>query len=124
MMRRFSVCSFIVACCARVAAAQSSSHQYITVVAEPDHADWTYHVGEEAHITAYAIKENARMAGTTISYSYGPDKLDAVYNGTVTTDASGVAHFTVPAAKAPGFTSSVCFSWVFSRPLSVGLTVY
>ena len=105
MMRRFSVCSFIVACCALVAAAQSSSHQYITVVAEPDHADWTYHVGEEAHITAYAIKENARMAGTTISYSYGPDKLDAVYNGTVTTDASGVAHFTVPGAREPGFTS-------------------
>ena len=104
-MNRLSAFFLIFACCALACAAQSSSHQYITVVAEPDHSDWTYHVGEEAHITVYAIKENARMAGTTISYSYGPDKLDAVYSGAVTTDASGVAHFTVPGARETCFTS-------------------
>ena len=88
-----------------VAAAQSSSHQYITVVAEPDHADWTYHVGETVHFTAYAIKENVRMTGTEITYSYGPDKLDAVASGTVKTGNDGMAHFSVPGAKEPGFTS-------------------
>lgn len=88
-----------------IASAQSSSHQYITVVAEPDHADWTYRVGEKASFTAYAIKENARMRDVEISYSYGPDKLDATFNGTVKTDKNGVAHFTVPGMKAPGFTS-------------------
>ena len=88
-----------------VAAAQSSSHQYITVVAEPDHADWSYHVGETVHFTAYAIKENVRMTGTEITYSYGPDKLDAVASGTVKTGADGMAHFSVPGAKEPGFTS-------------------
>ena len=86
-------------------AAQSSSHQYITVVAEPDHADWTYHVGQEAHFTAYAIRENVRMVNTDITYSYGPDKLDAVFTGTVRTGADGMAHFTVPGASVPGFTS-------------------
>ena len=92
-------------CFIAMAVAQSSSHQYITVVAEPDHADWTYHVGETAHFTAYAICENVRMANTEITYSYGPDKLDAVASGTVTTDDTGMAHFDVPGASAPGFTS-------------------
>lgn len=87
------------------AAAQSSNHQYITVVAEPDHADWTYHTGETPRLTAYAIKENVRMKGVEISYSYGPDKLDAVGSGTVTTGDDGLARFTIPAAKQPGFTS-------------------
>ena len=88
-----------------VALAQSSNHQYVTVVAEPDHADWTYHTGEEVHFTTYAIKENVRMAGAEITYSYGPDKLDAVKTATVKTGCDGMAHFTVPGAKEPGFTS-------------------
>lgn len=88
-----------------VASAQSSNHQYITVVAEPDHADWTYHTGEEVHFTTYAIKENVRMQGVEITYSYGPDKLDAVKTTTVKTGSDGMAHFTVPGAKEPGFTS-------------------
>ena len=88
-----------------MAMAQSSSHQYVTVVAEPDHADWTYRIGESAHFTAYAIKENVRMRDTEITYSYGPDKLDAVFTKTIKTDRNGVAHFDVPGAKTPGFTS-------------------
>ena len=88
-----------------VALSQSSSHQYVTVVAEPDHADWIYRTGETAHFTAYAIKENVRMRDTEITYSYGPDKLDAVFTKTVKTDRNGVAHFDVPGAKVPGFTS-------------------
>ena len=71
--------------CTIAAVAQSSSHQYITVVAEPDHPDWTYRVGEKAHFTAYAICENVRMKDAVITYSYGPDKLDAVYTNTVKT---------------------------------------
>ncbi|MBR4721920.1 MAG: acetylxylan esterase [Muribaculaceae bacterium] len=85
------------------ASAQVPTRQYITVVAEPDHADWTYRTGETAHITVYAIKENARMANTEITYSYGPDKLDAVKTASVTTDSEGMAHFDVPGAKSPGF---------------------
>ncbi|MBQ4291373.1 MAG: acetylxylan esterase [Muribaculaceae bacterium] len=97
----------VIAAAASVVAmsAQSSSHQYVTVVAEPNHADWTYHVGESAHFTAYAIRENVRMPNVKITYSYGPDKLDAVKTAVVATAADGMAHFTVPGAKAPGFTS-------------------
>ena len=84
---------------------QSSSRQYVTVVAEPDHADWTYHVGETVHFTAYAIKENVRMTNAEITYSYGPDKLEAVHEAWVKTGSDGLAHFTIPGATAPGFTS-------------------
>lgn len=104
-MKRF-FCLFLTTVSALVVAlAQSSSHQYITVVAEPDHTDWTYHCGETVHFTAYAIKENVRMTGTEITYSYGPDKLDAIETHTVKTGKDGFAHFTVPGAKQPGFIS-------------------
>lgn len=88
-----------------VAVAQSSSHQYVTVVAEPDHADWTYHTGEQARFTAYAIRENVRITNAEITYSYGPDKMDAVKTGTVMTDSDGMAHFSIPGATEPGFVS-------------------
>jgi len=104
MNKLLSILFFIVAINA-TALAQWSNHQYITVVAEPDHADWTYHVGEKAHFTAYAIKENVRMTDTEITYSYGPDKHDAIATHTVKTDRNGLAHFTVPSAKEPGFTT-------------------
>lgn len=90
--------------CANVFA-QSSNHQYVTVVAEPDHADWTYHVGEKVNFTTYAICENVRLKGCEITYSYGPDKLEAVATRTVKTGSDGMAHFSVPSAKQPGFTS-------------------
>ena len=104
-MKRLLVALVAMTCVSLMAMAQSSSHQYVTVVAEPDHADWTYHTGETAHFTAYAIKENVRMRDTEITYSYGPDKLDAVFTKTIKTDRNGVAHFDVPGAKTPGFTS-------------------
>ena len=56
-------------------AAAQPSKQYITVYAEPDHADWVYACGEKAAFTLYAIKENVRMPLTEIEYSYGPEKL-------------------------------------------------
>lgn len=104
-MKKLLVAFVVMTCMSLMAMAQSSSHQYVTVVAEPDHADWTYRTGETAHFTAYAIKENVRMKDAEITYSYGPDKLDAVFTKTIKTDRNGVAHFDVPGAKTPGFTS-------------------
>ena len=80
-----------------------TSKQYITVVASPDHTDWIYSVGEDAHFTLYAIKENVMMEGVEIKYSYGPEKLSAVKEGTVKTDKNGIAKIKVPGAKKPGF---------------------
>ena len=104
-MNRFFCLLLFLAGTLTMAFAQSSSHQYITVVAEPDHADWVYHTGETANFTAYAIKENVRMTDTEITYSFGPDKLDAVETHTVKTGSDGLAHFSVPGASQPGFTS-------------------
>jgi len=81
------------------------SKQFITVYAEPDHADWVYACGEKATFTIYAVKENVRMPFTEIEYSYGPEKLKAEKTGTVTTDKEGYAHIKVPGRKVPGFTT-------------------
>jgi len=81
------------------------SKQFITVYAEPDHSDWIYSCGEKATFTLYAVKENARMPLTEISYSYGPEKLKAEKTGSVTTGKDGFARITVPGRKVPGFTT-------------------
>ena len=75
------------------------SKQFITVYAEPDHSDWIYSCGEKATFTLYAVKENARMPLTEISYSYGPEKLKAEKTGSVTTGKEGFARITVPGRK-------------------------
>ena len=86
-------------------AAGQPSKQYITVYAEPDHADWVYSCGQPAQFTLYAVKENVRMPLTEIQYSYGPEKLKAEKSGSVTTDKNGVARIKVPGRKVPGFTT-------------------
>ena len=86
-------------------AAGQPSKQYITVYAEPDHADWVYSCGQPAQFTLYAVKENVRMPLTEIQYSYGPEKLKAEKRGSVTTDKNGVARIKVPGRKVPGFTT-------------------
>ena len=102
-MKRVFLCMALALLFCMSVVAQNSGHQYVTVVAEPDHADWTYRTGEKANFVAYAICENVRLRNTEITYSYGPDKLDAVKTATVRTDDKGEAHFTVPGAKEPGF---------------------
>ena len=97
-----AVCSLLVS--GLIASAQPA-RQYITVVAEPDHADWIYRRGEKATFTLYALKENARMPLTEIEYSFGPEKLPAEKSGRVTTGKDGFAKITIPGRKEPGFTT-------------------
>ena len=88
------------------------SKQYVTVYAEPDHADWVYACGQQAEFTVYAVKENVRMPLTEIEYSYGPEKLKAEKTGKVTTDKNGYARIKVPGRKVPGFTTvNVSVTW-------------
>ncbi|MBR3451220.1 MAG: acetylxylan esterase [Bacteroidales bacterium] len=88
------------------------SKQFITVYAEPDHADWVYACGQQAEFTIYAVKENVRMPLTEIEYSYGPEKLKAEKTGKVTTDKNGYARIKVPGRKVPGFTTvNVSTTW-------------
>lgn len=75
------------------------ARQYVTVVVSPDHADWVYKPGEEAHFTLYAIKDNVKLQGVTLQYEYGPEKLPAVFKGSVKTGKNGEATIKVPAPK-------------------------
>lgn len=81
------------------------SKQYVTPYAEPDHEDWIYKCNETAVLKIYAICENRMMPGAEISYSYGPEKLKASFEGKVKTDKNGTATIKVPGRKEPGFTT-------------------
>ena len=97
------------------------SKQYITVYAEPDHADWVYARGEAATLTLFAVKENVRMPLTEIIYSYGPEKRQAEKTGKVTTGKDGFATLRVPGRKEPGFTT-VNVSVMFEGKRYSGMT--
>ncbi|MDD4820645.1 MAG: acetylxylan esterase [Flavobacteriales bacterium] len=98
-----------------------SAKEYVTVIAEPDHSDWVYSVGENASFTLYAVKENARMEGVVIDYEYGPEKLSPVFKGSVTTGKDGFAKIKVPGAKKPGFIT-VRVSTVWKDKKYTGMT--
>ena len=104
------------------------SRQFITVYAEPDHADWIYACGEKATFTLYAVKENVRMPFTEIEFSYGPEKLKAEKTGTVTTGQDGFARIQVPGRKVPGFTtvtvSVTCDGKRYSNQTNIGYDPY
>lgn len=79
--------------------------QYVTPYAEPDHADWTYKCSDQASVRLFAVVENRIMEDTEIQYSYGPEKLEPVFKGSVKTDKKGYATIKVPGRKEPGFTT-------------------
>lgn len=79
--------------------------QYVTPYAEPDHQDWIYKCKETAVIKVFALCENRLLPETEIKYSYGPEKLTAVFEGKVRTGKDGFATIKVPGRKEPGFTT-------------------
>lgn len=102
-MRRFFITLILSVLC--IGAYAQPSRQYVTPYAEPDHQDWVYNCNETAVVKIFAIRENRLMPDTEISYSYGPEKLKAVFEGKVRTDKNGYATIKVPGRKEPGFTT-------------------
>jgi cephalosporin-C deacetylase-like acetyl esterase len=74
----------------------------ITVVVEPDRADWTYRVNAEAGVKIYVLKNNVRLNGLTVKCVYGPEKQSPT--GEMSLKITGTeAHMRVPGLKTPGF---------------------
>lgn len=47
--------------------------EYIKVIIAPDHADWTYDIGERPEFSISVLKNNVPMVGVVVNYSIQPD---------------------------------------------------
>ena len=75
-----------------------SDYLWVTV---PDHADWTYKVGEKANIEIQFYKYGIPYNGM-VKYSIGNDMLEDDQKGTVTLK-NGRAKINIGTRKTPGF---------------------
>ena len=101
-MKKFiSVLVALLGCVTLLAA--KSEKDLVKVLLEPDHSDWTYKVGENAIVRIHATLKGNPCEDFEFECSYGPDKLKAVYEQTVSPDSCGYYRLEVPGAEVPGF---------------------
>ena len=82
------------------------SRKYIKVIISPDHADWTYDIGEAATFTITALRNNVPIEGAEIDYAIGPDagfKSLTLWDEGVLTIKNGEAKVRAKKMDEPGF---------------------
>jgi len=57
--------------------------ELVKVIVTPDHADWTYEVGEQAEFSITVLKNNEPLEGIEISYVIQPELVEAWDAGTL-----------------------------------------
>ncbi|HVW62151.1 MAG TPA: hypothetical protein VHC48_19005, partial [Puia sp.] len=81
--------------------AQPAERQ-IRVTVIPDHADWTYRVGETPEFTISITRHNEPVKGIRVSYEIGPEKMPALITDSGVF-ADGSRMVAAPTMKTPGF---------------------
>lgn len=78
-MSRFEkmFCFFAVLVFSQIAVSQPAG-QIIKIVLAPDHADWTYRVGEKVRFSGTVSQNGHPVKNVRIYYEIGPEKLEAV----------------------------------------------
>jgi len=86
----------------------------IAVTVTPGHTDWTYQPGEPVSFRIDVVRDGHQVAGATVKYTYGPEMLPPVGEGTGTV---GVTPLTVAAGtmNTPGFLRLIATAVVDGR---------
>jgi cephalosporin-C deacetylase-like acetyl esterase len=99
-MKRLFLC-LLSLLCAGILGAQPPRTR-ISVILEPDRADWTYRVGQEASIRVYVLKNNVPLSNLTVRCAYGPEMLPPVKTMLLNMPRRE-ALLKTPGLQAPGF---------------------
>ncbi|AUS07042.1 acetylxylan esterase [Pseudotamlana carrageenivorans] len=83
-------------------AQNNPSHDDILWVAEPNHKDWLYKLGEEANITIRVYRYGVLLDAAVVNYSIGEDMMPEEKQGKVTLN-HGVATVPIGTMNTPGF---------------------
>lgn len=102
-MKRYCTTLVLLAALIGVGTAQNffnqSDFQWLAV---PDHADWTYRVGDTATIDVQVLHDGMPLDGLTIDYTIAGDCLDPDEQGAVTLQG-GHAQIRIPSGSSPSF---------------------
>jgi len=95
----FSVC-FAAAIALSISA--QPRRELVKVIVSPDHADWTYEVGERAEFSIIVLKNNVALEGIEIKYVIQPELVDIWEEGTLILQ-DGLAKIKADKFQEPGF---------------------
>ena len=73
----------------------------------PNHADWTYKIGEEAIFTVQVLRAHTPLDGIELSYEIGPEKMNPTRHGKVETKG-GKTILKGGTMREPGFMTCTC----------------
>ena len=114
--RRCTAAFLVAACLVAVARAQTPRQPFsrVSVVVTPDHADWTYRLGEAAAFRIDVLRDGHQVVGATVKYALGPEMLPPVTHATATV---GATPLTIKAGTmhAPGFLRLVATAEIEGR---------
>ena len=101
-MKRFFFSFFACACCLLAVGQRNNQKDYVTVMFVPDHADWTYEVGETVRIDVSVRKHYVAIPDLDITYEWGMEQHEPRETGTLNT-GKGVRTLVLKGASEPGF---------------------
>lgn len=84
-------------------AQKTNVRDYVSVRFVPDHADWTYAVGESVEIEITAVRHYVPIPDAEVRYEWGMEQHAAEKSGVLRTGKSGVQRLRLTGAAQPGF---------------------
>jgi cephalosporin-C deacetylase len=87
----------------------------VTVLVAPDHADWTYKVGEKVNFNITVLKEGSPLENCKVDVWVGPEKMEATIKKTISL-TDGRATMDGGTMQAPGFLRCMVTTTVDGRP--------
>jgi hypothetical protein len=76
--------------------------EYVKIIVAPDHADWTYKVGEKVTFTISVLKSGNPVKKVNLKYEIRPEKMDIIKTDEITLE-TGKISIEAGTMKTPGF---------------------
>ena len=93
----FFGCSFFLS-----QAQRTDKKDYVTILLQPDHDDWTYALGENVKLSVSVVKHSCLMEDVEVVCEWGPELRSSEWKKTFQSKKKNVSVL-LPGAKEPGF---------------------
>ena len=101
-MKRLTWTVLLIGCLINIQAQRTDKKDYVTIVMQPKHDDWTYKLNEKVELKVEVVKHYCPIKDVEVSYEWGPELGKALLKQTIRLKKES-AIVTLPGAKEPGF---------------------
>ena len=92
----------LIGCVLNIHAQRTDKKDYVSIVMEPNHDDWSYQLKEKVVLKVAVVKHHCPMEDVEVMYEWGPELGKAEQKETIHLK-NKYAIVTLPGAKTPGF---------------------